>query len=149
MNPSQSTSDETVVTFRFVGDIVNPPAISSRIGINPTEAYSKGDIVEKHPHRRYPTGYWGLSSLLSSERSLEDHLRYLIDILKPHISAIKKLGDTGVIPNFFCGFFTRNDKLDSFLRLEPDTLFQIAQMGASLEIHIYCDNEKNEIIADT
>lgn len=140
MKSSQPSSDETVAVFRFVGDAVNPSMITSQIGIKPTEAHFKGGVVEKHPHRNHPTGYWGLSSVLPAEHSLEEHIKYLLDTLQHHISTIKEIGDTGVVPSFFCGFFTSRNDFGSSLKLNADTLAQIAQMGASLEIHVYRDD---------
>lgn len=144
MEPNVSSHDEVKVTFRFVGDTVNPTIITSWIGVEPTEAHYKGDIVDKHPHRKHSTGFWGLTSPLSSELPLEEHLRYLVDILELRESDINRLRDTGLSPNFFCGFFTAKTNLGSFLKIESNTLAKIAQLGTALEIHIYYDEDKHD-----
>jgi hypothetical protein len=136
--------NEIKVTFRFVGDSVNPIVITSQIGLQPSAAHAKGEVVEKHPDRIYPSGFWGLESSVPTNRPLEDHLIHLLDVLEPRASAIKELEQTGLVPDFFCGVFIGAD-LEALLRLGTETLGRMVEIGASLELHLYCcEEEKDE-----
>jgi hypothetical protein len=130
-------SEEVKVTFRFVGDNVNPEVITSTIGLQPSDAHAKGEIVEKQPEQIYPTGFWGLKSSIPPDRTLEEHLENLLDILEPKASLIKKLRDIGLVPNFYCGCFIAG-AATSF-SLKADIFQRIANIGASLEYHLYSD----------
>jgi hypothetical protein len=145
LKSNKDVRDEVKVTFRFVGNSVNPNTITSWIGIEPTDAHQKGDIVVNHPNRKYPTGYWGLTSPLSSKLPIEEHLNYLLDVLEPQTSGISRLRAAGLSPDFFCGFFTAKTSFGSSMRLESPILAKIAQLGIALEIHVYCDDDREEI----
>jgi hypothetical protein len=127
------------VIFQFVGDKVNPKVITTRLSLQPSEAHHKGDIPTKHPDRVYPSGFWGFESPLSTDLSLEEHLDYLLKILTPHTLAIKELVEIGLVPMFYCGFFSSKDTLS--VNLKPEILQRIAHLNALLELHIYCDND--------
>jgi len=133
-------SNEIKVTFRFIGDHIKPDIITSRLNIFPSEAHAKGDVVQKHPNRFYPTGYWGLNSLIPPEKPLEIHLAYLLNALKLQIIGIRECEKEGFCPQFFCGFFTSSENsTDAFIKIEFDTLKRVVNIGASLEIHLYYD----------
>jgi len=74
-------SKEVIVTFRFVGDNVNPDIITAKLGLQPSLAHAKGQVVEKHPEHIYPSGFWELRSSISANRPLEEHLEKLLDRL--------------------------------------------------------------------
>ncbi len=142
-NKTARSYEQVEVTFRFVGDSVNPKVITSKIGIQPSKTRVKGDVVEKHPDRTHPTGFWGLDSSISPNCPLEEHLRHLLDILDPQASAIKEFSKVGLCPSFFCGFFTAKAEFGTLVKLEADTLKRVADIGAALELHIYCCGEEN------
>jgi hypothetical protein len=77
----------TFATLRFVGDNLEPDALSRIIGTSPTLAYRKGEIYRsgrRSPPAAAPTGMWYLSTrrLLASRDPIE-HLRYLLALLSP------------------------------------------------------------------
>lgn len=101
MRATKRPQDEVNVTFRFVGDLVDPEMITARLEIVPTDAHHKGDIIEKHPERKYPTGLWSLESQLGSDLPLDQHLRHLLSILEPKASTLAKLKAADFSPEFF------------------------------------------------
>lgn len=131
--------EEIKVTFCFVGGNVNPGVITAKTDIQPSEAHAKGETVEKHPERTHPTGFWGLNSSLPPNRSLEEHLKDLLNTLEPRSSIIKEFRDIGLNPTFYCGCFTAGTTTS--IKLEANTLQRIADIGASLEYHLYCCDE--------
>jgi hypothetical protein len=139
MKSSLPLSEEIQVTFRFVGDHVDPKVITSTIELQPSLAHVKGEIPEKHPEHRYPTGFWGIDSSIPSNHALEEHLEILLDILEPKALVIKELADAGLVPDFFCGCFT--SRATTSFKINAETLRRIANIGASLEYHLYWDDE--------
>lgn len=143
MESTGKSSDEFEVTFRFVGDNIEPEMITSKLGIPPSKAHIKNDIVKKHPERTYPTGYWGINSSKPTSSHLGEQLTELLDILESHSKEIKDLIITGLSASFYCGIFiSEGDNLnDTLIEFDTRMLQRIANMSVPLEIHIYCDNE--------
>jgi hypothetical protein len=131
--------EEVQVIFRFVGDNVNPSVITSKINLQPSVAHAKGEVVKKHPKHVYPTGFWSISSSVPSDCTLEEHLENLLDILEPKALLIKELRDDGIVPDFYCGCFIA--MTTASVKITTDTLRRIADIGASLEYHLYCGDE--------
>lgn len=142
MNSSKTSYQEVRVTFRFVGDHVDPQKITSSMQMQPSAAHAKGDRVAKHPDRVYPTGFWGLESSLPLDRSLEEHLKHMLSVLEPRASTIRSLEKSGLSASLFCGFFTAKTDSGTVVELGPDTLGRIADLRSAVELHIYhCDDE--------
>jgi hypothetical protein len=131
------------VTFRFVGDNVDPQEITSLMRMQPSAAHAKGDRVAKHPDRVYPTGFWGLESSIPPDRSLEEHLKRMLSVLEPQASAIRSLERSGLPARFFCGFFIAETDSGAYIEIGPDTLEGIAELRSRLELHIYYVNEED------
>lgn len=123
------------VTLRFVGDNVNPQHITDVTGLKPSSFTVKGAPVEKHPERRHPTNYWGIDSNVPSNEPLTAHLSQLLGLLEAHVGAIYQLKNEGHEPNFFCSLFYTSDS--GYIRLDPEPLQRVAQLGASIDIHVY------------
>lgn len=137
----EASNEEVRATFRIVGDNVDPVTITSRIGIQPSKAHIKGSTMTKHPSLVYSTGYWGIDSTVPSDRPLEEHLSYLLDLLEPRALLIKEFKEAGFTMGLYCGFFTSDVGLGSIIELEPDILRRITNIDISLELHIYCCDE--------
>lgn len=135
----ETLHEEIKVTFRFVGDSVNPEMITLKTGIQPSAAHVRGEVVQQHAERFYPTGFWGLDSSISPACPLEEHLEQLLSVLEQRVSAIRELTDTGIVPTFYCGCFVAGTTAS--FNLKADILRRIAEIGASLEYHIYCCDE--------
>jgi hypothetical protein len=138
---TETSYEKVKAAFRFVGDNVDPEAITARIGIQPSRAHAKGDIIKKHPERTHTAGLWGLDSPILPDQPLEKHLQYLLDQLEAQAAGIEELKELGLSPSFFCGFFVAGRESGSLIKLESDTLERVACLGVPLELHIYCCDE--------
>ncbi len=127
--------DRVEVTFRFVGDNVDPQHITDVIDLEPSSITVKGAAMERHPERRHPTNYWGIDSNAPSNEPLSAHLRHILDLLESHVGAIRQLKSEGYEPNFFCGLFHTRES--GYIVLDPETLQRVARLGASIDIHTY------------
>ncbi len=131
--------DKVQLTFRFVGDHVDPQHITEIIGMQPSAVRTKGGVGEAHPERRYPTGYWGIDSNRASEEPLVTHLHSMMDRLASHLNAIHRLKGEGYEPSFFCGLFYTG--VSGYFKLDTQTLSRLAQFEASLEINVYNNDQ--------
>ncbi len=127
--------DRVDVTFRFVGDNVDPQHITDVIGLEPSSTTVKGATVEKHPERLYPTNYWGIDSSAPPNEPLAAHFRQLLDLLQQHVDAVDDLKKDGYEPNFFCGLF--HTGVSGYIMLDPEILQRVARLGASIDVHVY------------
>ena len=135
--------NEVSATFRFLGDALDPDAITASMALKPTEAHTKGEAVPNHPDRQYPTGYWGLESVLAPWRSLDEHLKSLLETLEAREAPIETIRRSGCSTSFYCACFVKT-VVGSVVQLDPQLLGSIAALGARLELHIYCDADTAE-----
>jgi hypothetical protein len=143
MQSQTACSNEVSVTFRFLGEALNPEAITARMTLSPTAAHARGESVPEHPERKYATGYWGLDSTLAPVCSLDEHLQHLLARLASRREAIKEIEHSGCSMSFYCAYFMQT-RTDNAIQLDPQTLGGIAALGARLELHIYCDRDTAE-----
>ncbi len=82
---------KTKVTFRILGDELDPNEVTNSLQIQPTRAYAKEEEYNSKSGQtlRRPTGHWSISSEgFVDSTSTEAHARYLLNILEPSIDAI-------------------------------------------------------------
>jgi hypothetical protein len=132
---AKEESPLTYVSFRITALDLDPEQISQQLGLIPDHAHRKGDMRKKNlrstnPPSSYQTGMWSLRSTLNAEETLEKHLNSLLITLISHKTTIKKYSKSmGVY--FLC------DVWESFgFDLSPNTLQDVAQLGATLGIRI-------------
>ena len=138
MGCRNATDRQTKAAFRFVGDAVKPGQITRLLGIEPSEAHEKGAPVAAHPERKHPTGLWMLKSSLSPDQQLQEHLGELLAILLPKDREVRAVVQTGIAATFYCALFATCPDYDGYFALRPDMLRAIAELGAELEVHVYC-----------
>ena len=143
MQSQTACSNEVSVTFRFLGEALNPEAITARMTLSPTAAHARGESVPKHPERKYATGYWGLDSTLAPSCLLDEHLQHLLARLASRREAIEEIEHSGCSMSFYCAYFMQT-LTNNAIQLDPQTLGGIAALGARLELHIYCDRDTAE-----
>jgi hypothetical protein len=123
------------VTFRLFGDSLDPKAVSAQLGVEPSYAHAKGDLVPSRQARihRRSVGTWQLASAAGDGATLEAHLSDLLDRLPA--DGVRSVTAVGYQADFFCGLFL--DVSNEGLILTPETLGRIASLGATLGLDIY------------
>lgn len=135
------TQQKAKASLRYIGDKVDPVHVTAVLGLQATNTRAKGEIWTREPERRYPRGSWLIDSTEADDRDLSTHLSQLLDLLEPRIDAIKQLAYDGYKPNFFCGVFFTG--LNGYVALDPGLLRRIADLGASIDIHIYDNGDES------
>ena len=142
MPVGDGASSEVQAAFQYAGASVDPRTITEVLGMQPTRAHLKGEVVEHRATRTYPSGLWAVQSSVDCHRPLEEHLTDLLDKLEPRAAGIRQMLRGGLAPTFFCGLFMLVDDTDGFVRLDALVLSRISALGAALELHVYWSGEE-------
>ena len=140
--------DEKHATFRLVGERLDPEVITRATGLSPDRVVRKGDPVlsrgEVVSLRR--VGVWWIDSARGLPRTgnhLEDHVRWLLDLLEPVGDVLRRLSvEHGLSADIGCGYFT--SRWNSSFGFSAETLSRVAGLGASLGLDFYA----NELVPD-
>ena len=141
--------DEIRAELIFVGDGVDPDKITSVTGVEPSQAYRKGDVIEKQPEQVRHKGLWRLRSGVAPDRPLDEHIHGLLDRLESGVAAISELARGGQHAKLYCGLFTEGAPVGTGVevRLESDTLRRMADTGAPFELRVYCEGKGDGAVA--
>ena len=79
-------------------DDLEPSEVSARLGLEPTDAFRRGEpiVTKRRRYSDHPTGGWILSSrdlVLAVE--LEAHITWLLDRIEPAADALRSLRAEG------------------------------------------------------
>lgn len=146
---------ELHIDFCIRSDFLNKEILSKELGITPTRVWNKGeeylgktrDVVTKEivtVKRKRPWGIWGLDTKNSvSSKTVEDHARYLIDLLEPHKNQLKKyLLDKD---NYSVRFFIWWEPYDGHgsYEISSETLIRMAELSHHIEfLCIYTEGKE-------
>jgi Domain of unknown function (DUF4279) len=115
--------------------------------LTPDEAHRAGEKRHRSHLPPWPAGQWALESeseLATSGNHLEDHLKWLLDRLEPHVQAVRELcARDNLLADFFCGYFMGQS--NSGFSLTAHTLARIASLGADLSLDIYGERVETEL----
>lgn len=125
-------------TFRVLGEELDPSDVTRLLGVEPTQALRRDQLVPTQTSvRRQETGVW----LLKSEgkvasTSLERHLVYLLDLVEPHAVALDELRrEQAVTADFFCFWLSATGHGGPIF--SADVMQRVAATGAELGIDFY------------
>ncbi len=128
----RSNKPITRVSFRIISSDLDPYLVTQALNLTPDHAHRNGDYISNTNRSTYKQGLWSINSKLSKEGSFSGHLEGLLSILEPVQEPILKLGEDHTL-EFYCGLFSYTG-----FDLSPDILKQIANLGATLGVAIYC-----------
>jgi len=149
MNPN---CHRTYATFRLIGDSISPDEVTRRLDISPSAGFAKGEtrrglVTMSSITQR--TGIWTLSTkLLSNSTSVEDHLRLLIDRLRPVAAEIRSLvQDLNARSDVFCYWASATGHGGPLVPAQ--ILRELGDLGADLGFDFYgpdgcADNNRHE-----
>jgi hypothetical protein len=145
-------NDRKRASFRLMGPLLDPEAVTRETGLPPDVSHRKGDPHIGPRGRQYapwPNGMWKLSSeqgLSESGNRLDDHLSWLLDRLEPHVHVLRRFrAAQQLTADFYCGYFMGQS--NSGFDFSDATLKRIVALGldASVGIDIYGENADREL----
>lgn len=139
---------QTHVSFRIIGDMLDPDIITARLGLVPDTAGRKGQVRAVNPRTGrkyyYRTGIWIISTAGKLDStSLERHLSYLLDILKPVKPELDRLLDEfSLRTDFFAFWVSRYGQGGPIL--SPEIMRRMADLPIPFGLDIYFGNDTEE-----
>jgi Domain of unknown function (DUF4279) len=129
--------DECSVSLRFWGDDLMPDEITQLLGINPTQAYKKGDISRGKVYDLVrKTGFWRYSLTKDEGRSLELQLCSIFERSTSSPEVWQEL-TTRFGAELFCGLWLKQS--NRIMELSPQILQKISERGLRICFDIYCE----------
>ena len=132
-------------TFRVIGETLEPDDVTHALGVNPSQALRRDQLVPTSTKvRRQDTGVWLLKSegMLSST-SLERHLIHLLGLLEPRAAALDELRrEQDLTTDFFCFWMSATGHGGPIFSAE--IMRRVAGLGAELGIDFYGGVEDDE-----
>ncbi|MBI5624071.1 MAG: DUF4279 domain-containing protein [Elusimicrobia bacterium] len=121
-----------------MGAELDPDAVSRILKLQPSEAHRKGDARPASTARKYAPfneGLWCLSSELSEDRTLAEHLEALLGELAAHKKALAAIRKNGCRQDIFIGMFSGGGNQGFVLSLE--TLGRLHELGVEVNFDLY------------
>ena len=131
-----ATCARTYGTLCIYHDDLDPEAVSSELGLLPTEAQVKG--VSPRPGSRPPArvGAWFLSSQrMLASRDVRRHIDWLLELLEPRADALKRLQKAGcktVVSCYWQSAFGHGGPM-----LTAANMLRMANLGLEIWFDIY------------
>lgn len=131
--------DKVTMSFRLIGDDLDPDEVTSRLGITPEWALARGERRPAPPLQGRPqeAGVWLISTEGQVEStSAERHLVWLLERIEPVADAVLEVRrEQGLTADFFCGWFslTGHGGPD----FSPEVLSRVAALDATLSLDFY------------
>lgn len=121
----------------------DPRLVTQIAGLEPTEAWMKGDPIKGNSGPLRNHSRWALKSPLKSESPVEDQLDALITILESHASGIQ-----AVLARFptsiWCAMYCKS--ANPVVRFSDRLLARIAALHLPMDLDVYFirENQTNE-----
>jgi len=134
--------DEYHICLRFFGDDLDPDAVSSVLGVQPTSSCRKGDLFRgKVSERIEKTGKWLLRLPEKPGEPFEPQIDALLNTLTQDLSVWRTLTQK-YNADLFCGVWLRN--WNRGMGLSPQLMARLAERGLELGLDIYADHEGDD-----
>ena len=120
-------------SLRFDGFPVSPEQLSTELGLEPTEAWSKGDPCRWAKERR--SNGWKLSSGLEESADLEAHVNAVLHQIAPFKEKFRKV-TAKYPPMLACVIYTYDGDRPAIV-FERNVVMELADLNALIDIDLY------------
>jgi len=129
------------VSFTIVGKDLIPDEITSKLGIEPSHSFKRGDtkIRGREKTEIWKHGFWSLesSNVGLPTDDLKQHFEWLLDMLEPTEDELKDIIANGSFDaRVSCFWITSNDRIN--VEIEPGILVRLAKLNIRVWLDIYC-----------
>ncbi|MBD2307081.1 DUF4279 domain-containing protein [Chroococcidiopsis sp. FACHB-1243] len=134
------TSSKISVSFTILGtdsnsEDLDPDKITAIVGIQPTKMWKVGDLVSKRSTLRHKQNGWSFKSKLEESATLEDHISYIFEQLKPNWQNLVEIC-THYYTEIECAIYFYEDDIPA-IHFERQSLKLISELNAEIDIDIY------------
>jgi hypothetical protein len=121
--------------FCIYGDTLQPDEMNRDLGLQATNSGLKGERQSKYPRaRQLRTSIWFLDSSLDNHLPLQDHLKWLLDVLEPKLDVIHEIA-MRYDARLSCGYSSEHGQ--GGCTLDAALLERIAKLGVPLVLDLY------------
>jgi Domain of unknown function (DUF4279) len=121
-------------SLRIAGDTLQPNEISILLGLEATRSGVKGERFSSRHSAVRRTSFWFLECPLSKHLPLEEHLKWLLNLLEAKHDLIISISDKWRV-EFFCGFFSENGQ--GGVTFDQGLLRRLAHLGIPLVLDFH------------
>jgi hypothetical protein len=121
-------------SLRIAGDTLQPDEIGTLLGLEAAKSGVKGERFSSRHSAVRRTSFWLLECPLSKHLHLEEHLKWLLNLLEAKHDLIISISDKWRV-DFFCGFSSENGQGGA--TFDPDLLRRLAHLGIPLVLDLY------------
>ncbi len=143
-NETEETYREQIPTKTYIDFWISDfsmkhEELTELLGIQPTEAENKGDEFynkskKKSDHLAH--SMWKLSSNLGAEKSVEEHLKYMLNLLVPKKEIIKSIFKDSE-PLHLQILIYRDPDFRDYFEIQPYILKELSEMNILLFVNMY------------
>jgi hypothetical protein len=124
--------NEQYAYLTVVGDF-RPESVTAKLGLEPSEAWKKGDRNERtHLERKFSR--WSIESRLERSASLEDHVRDVLEQVLPNADQIRQVTTEYKVWVQLVGFFHNN--YPGF-GMDRELISGLAQLNVGVDCDFY------------
>lgn len=130
--------NEIQVDIRIVEFPCHPDLITERLGIQPTKAWLKGGSINHPNGSKYKQNGWELSSSVDKHAEFGEHIRSLIEQLKPHLERFAEVSNQ-YYTELSCAVYMYfdSDQSTPWLHFTKEELQFFDQIGAAVDFDLY------------
>lgn len=142
-NQEEEHYDYFSVSFRIMGNNLEPSKITLLLGIEPDIAHKKGEsrtgesksgkIINYAP---FNSGLWSIKSKLDKNNRIQNHIVSILERIEPKKEVLLKLTNEGFKMDLYCGYFF-STKDQAGVSLNNEILKRIAELGIDFGISLY------------
>lgn len=130
-----------VATLRITGGDLRPGEVTAALGVEPSLAYARGDVVSSThgATRKARFGLWSLAAPDTEPADIDAQVSALLKSLTSDLAVWQSLDDRFDL-DLFCGWFMSH--LNEGVEISPPTLRALADRRIALGLDIYGHDER-------
>jgi hypothetical protein len=135
--------NETIVSLSITEFECSPSEITKILNITPSKTWQKNEPIDERIVARHKENGWRISSSLSKESNLEEHIKNLSQVIIPHKAKFKNLPSSSYVELSCCIYVHHEVPEISF---SANTIQLLSELQAEIDIDLYClmNNENFE-----
>jgi hypothetical protein len=118
-----------------LSDDLHPEELTRRMGIDPDRSWRKGDLTRAR--RPQPHHGWELTSRLSDDRPVEDHLADVLERTAPIAGSVAAMARDPAVHSVRLMLSRSGDNWNPGLTISPEAIRQLDGLGIGVDIDIY------------
>ncbi len=126
---------EIYAYFMLTGMEFDPDEVTTKVSINPTETWRKGDLINLRGTRRHQENGWSVYSKIEKSADLEEHINSVLEQLHAGWIPLLELCKC-YAAEIACVIYYRRGSVPA-IHFDPDIIAQAAKLNAEIDVDFY------------